>query len=320
MSRARSILDIAALCVRRVADPMSNPNITNWITIVALGAIWGASFLGVEIALQGYGPVTIAAFRILIGAAALLALSFAIGEGLPPLSTPRVWLHVIGFAIFTNALPFTLLSWGQQSVTSGFAGIAMAVVPLIALPLAHLCVPGEAMNTRKVIGFVLGFIGVLILIGLDAFSSSGAEQELLARLACAGAAACYAIGSIITRLCPPVPLLAYSAAGLLIGSLLIVPLALAQEGLPELAGPAPTASVIYLGLLPTAFATVLLVRVINSAGPTFMSMVNYMIPIWAIIFGAVLLREEVPQQFLQALCLILLGLAVAQAPLRRFRP
>ena len=87
-------------------------------------------------------------------------------------------------------MPFMLISWGQQYVTSGFAGISMAAVALIVLPMAHLMVPDERLNPRKILGFLIGFAGVLVLIGPRAFSSTGADLETLGRLACVGAAAC----------------------------------------------------------------------------------------------------------------------------------
>ena len=107
--------------------------------LAALGFIWGGSFLGVEIGLTGFGPITVAAGRVAIAALILLAYAYLFGSGLPRIKTKtdkRIWLHCFGMALFTNALPFSLLSWGQQTVTSGFAGISMAVVPLFVLPLS----------------------------------------------------------------------------------------------------------------------------------------------------------------------------------------
>ena len=111
--------------------------------LAALGFIWGGSFLGVEIGLTGFGPVTVAAGRVACAALILLAYAFLFGHGLPRIKTKtdkRIWMHCFGMALFTNALPFSLLSWGQQTVTSGFAGISMAVVPLFVLPLSHFLV------------------------------------------------------------------------------------------------------------------------------------------------------------------------------------
>ncbi|MFV1593989.1 DMT family transporter [Phaeobacter sp. JH20_36] len=293
-----------------------SPGAANWAKLLFLGVIWGASFMAVSLALRGFAPLTIAALRISIGAACLLAAVYAMGIGLPTLRNRDgriIWTCAAGMGLFTNALPFTLLSWGQTFVASGFAGVCMAVVPLFVLPLAHFLVPGEHMTLRRSISFLIGFAGVVLLIGLDALRSAGTDFESLARLACLGASLCYAIGAIITRLCPQVNMLSLSAATLLCGATMMVPAALWVEGLPELPAPLPLGAVIYLGLLPTALAQVLLVQVARSAGPAFLSTVNYQVPVWSVIFGAALLGETLPPQLFAALALILGGLLLSRS-------
>ncbi len=295
------------------------PSPLAWLLLGLLGLIWGGSFLGVAFALRGFGPLSIAAGRIGIAAVILVALVVATGTGLPPIGTARgrrIWLHCCGMGFFSNALPFALLSWAQERVTSGFAGISMAVVPLLVLPLAHVFVPGERMTWAKVAGFAVGFAGVAVLIGPVA---GGAEGAGLARLACIAASCSYAIGAIITRMAPPGPFLAFGAGGLLVAAALIVPPALVLEGLPA-APPLPAVlGVLYLGIFPTAVATVMLVFVVQSAGPSFMSLVNYQVPVWAVILGLVFLGEALPPQFLGALALILAGLALSQSGRKRSR-
>lgn len=295
----------------------------NWIKLIFLGLIWGSSFMAVTLALKGLGPMTIAATRISLGAVSLLVVTSVMRIGLPSMQTTQgrtVWLCAFGMGFFSNALPFSLLSWGQTYVASGFAGVCMAVVPLFVLPLAHYLVPGERMTLRRTLGFAIGFLGVLTLIGLQAFASAGSDFESLARLACLAAALCYAIGSIITRLCPGVNMLSLSAAALLCGALMIVPAALWQEGVPSLPAGQSLLAVLYLGLVPTALAQVLLVQVARSAGPGFLSTVNYQVPVWSVFFGALLLNETLPPQLFAALGLILAGLLLSRAPAHRQRP
>ena len=292
-----------------------SPGAANWAKLLFLGVIWGASFMAVSLALRGLPPMTIAALRILIGALSLFGVLFALGLRLPSLRHGQgriIWACAPGMGIFSNALPFTLLSWGQTHAASGFAGVCMAVVPLFVLPLAHLLVPGEHMTLRRTVSFFIGFAGVVVLIGLDAFRSAGSDYESLARLACLGASLCYAIGAILTRLCPQVNMLSLSAAALLCGAALMVPVALSVEGLPALPPALPLAAVVYLGLLPTALAQVLLVQIARSAGPAFLSTVNYQVPIWSVIFGAVLLNETLPPQLFAAMALILGGLLLSR--------
>jgi drug/metabolite transporter (DMT)-like permease len=281
--------------------------------LIFLGLIWGGSFPAVEVALDGFGPLGIAAGRIGLAAALLTGLAFATGAGLPATGSARgrrIWLHCIGMGIFSNALPFSLLSWGQRQVTSGFAGITMAVVPLLVLPLAHVFVPGERLTPQKAAGFLIGFAGVVLLVGTGGQGPSGAPA--LARLACIAASSCYAVGAIVTRLAPPGPYLAFSAGSLLVASAVMLPLALVVEGWPPTPPPASIAAIAYLGVFPTALATVMLVYIVQAAGPSFMSLVNYQVPVWAVILGLLFLGEDLPAQFLGALALILLGLAISQ--------
>lgn len=290
---------------------------SDWLLVILLGIIWGTSFLSIAVALEGYGPITVAAGRIVLAATALTLAAHLTGQGLPSLRDApgqRIWVFACGLALFANALPFFLLAWGQQYVTSSFAGISMATVPLFVLALAHVFVPGERLTTLRLVGFVFGLSGVVLLLGGDAFAGNEPEFVGLARLACIAAAAGYAIGSIITRRAPPVSLVSFGAAALLAASAMIVPLALVIEGVPGIstAGHLSTWALIYLGLVPTGLATVILVRVVRSAGPGFLSQVNYHVPIWATIFGVALLGETLPPQFLFALAAILAGVALSR--------
>ena len=289
--------------------------------LAALGFIWGGSFLGVEIGLTGFGPITVAAGRVALAALILLAYAYLFGNGLPGIKTKtdkRIWLHCFGMALFTNALPFSLLSWGQQTVTSGFAGISMAVVPLFVLPLSHFLVPGESLSRVKIIGFLFGFAGVALLVGGDKIFTGQPQTPMLlmAQFACVAASCCYAIGSIITRLCPPVSTVSYAACGLMLGGLMLVPLAIFIEGLPQSPDIMAVAGVGYLAMFPTAVATILLTIVVRRAGPPFLSLVNYQVPIWAVIIGATILGEALPGHFLMALGVILGGLFISQWRLR----
>ncbi len=297
-----------------MATPAPSP--LAWALLCLLGLIWGGSFLGVEWALTGFGPLSVAAGRILIAAIILGLVARLRGIALPATSTAlgrRAWLHCLGMALLSNALPFALLSWGQQRVTSGFAGVSMAVVPLLILPLAHAFVPGERMSVRKVTGFAIGFVGVVTLLNAGATMTGDGEGAWLAKTACIAASCCYACGAIVTRLAPPAPSLAYAATALALATGLILPLALLIEGLPAAMPPKQAlAGIVYLGLFPTALATILLVSLIRSAGPSFLSLVNYQVPVWAVVIGALVLSEPVPPQFLLALGIILAGLAVAR--------
>ncbi len=295
------------------------PSLMDWALITLLGVIWGASFMAVTLSLETVGPIWVAAGRIGLAAVAICVVARLMGEGLPSWSAPsgpRIWAHAVGMGLFSNAAPFLLLAWGQQHVASGFAGITMAVIPLFTLALAHFLVPGERMTGPRAAGFAMGLCGVVLLIGPGVLAAEGA---VAARLACLAAAACYAIGSIVTRRCPPVALVRFSAAALLAAAVMAVPTALVLDGVPRPGTGISGLALLYLGLGPTALATLILVRVIRSAGPAFLSQVNYQVPVWAVIFGVMLLGESLPPQFLGALALILAGLAISRLRVRRGR-
>ncbi|MEM7178541.1 MAG: DMT family transporter [Pseudomonadota bacterium] len=288
----------------------------DWTMLFGLGLIWGSSFMATDIATADFDVLMLAALRLSIGSLVLLMVLAARGEWLPGFTTPverRFWLFALGAALATNAFPFTLLSFAQRTVDSSFAGVSVASMPLFVLPMAHLFVPGERMTWRRTIGFMLGFSGIVVLLGFDAWREfSGQSAMLLAQLACVGTAFCYAMGSIISKLAPQLGLIRFGAAALLLAAMISLPNALLHEGLPEMPSATGIIALAYMGIVPTALAQVMLLIVIVSAGPSFLSMVNYIIPVWAVAFGVVILGESPPGRLGIALALIFGGLAIAQ--------
>ncbi len=291
---------------------ISKPTLGNWLSILTLGLVWGGAFLGIALTLRGYGPVQTATGRLMLGAIAMIAIALLLprSDGPRPTRAHVPYFLLIGF--FGAALPFLLLSWGQTRVSSGFAGVAMSSVALFVLPLAHFFVPGDTLNWRKGAGFLLGFLGVVILLGPGLVTEGWSGPETLGRLACLGAACCYAIGSLTTRLAPPVDPIALALSQLVVGAAFLFPFMLATEGFPTEFPRAPTLALLALALLPTALAAYLRVTVIRSAGPTFMSSVGFQVPIWAVIFGILILGEPVSKSLFIALALILAGMALTQ--------
>ena len=297
----------------------ARPTLGNWIGLIALGLIWGASFLGIAIALEGFAPVWVAAGRILIGALTLTAIAVAMGVRIP--FSPAILVFAAGMGVFSNALPFFLLGWSQQHVTSGFAGITMAAIPLFVIGFAHFLVQGEALTRPKALGFVIGLIGVGVLIGPEVLAASGSEYEAMARLGCLAASLSYAVGAILTRRCPEVHPVGFGVLALWVASAIILPAALISKGVPQMPEARPLLALLYLGLLPTGFATYLLVGIIRSAGPSFLSQVNYHVPVWSVLLGVLVLNEDLPGRFILALAIIIGGLMLARrSPLRRAEP
>lgn len=288
-------------------------NRTSWLLIAILGFVWGGTFLAIEIALTGITPFWLAASRIGFASVVMLALwavrGFALFTERP---THGNIATLITIGIISSALPFSLLAWGQQYVTSGFAGVTMASVALIVLPMAHFLLPGERMTPRKIGGFVIGFVGVVVLIGGQAFESTGAAMETAGRIACVGAASCYAISSILMRRLPSVDPIGLATILMLIGASIMPPAAFLSEGPPPLPAPKILGVLAFLGLVPTAGAAFLRVYVVRTAGPVFMSLVNYQVPVWSVLLGALVLSEPLPMSLLYAMVLILAGVGLSQ--------
>ncbi len=293
----------------------TQPDITgrSWIMVAILGLTWGGTFMVTEVALRGITPFWLAAGRIGFGALLMSAVWSFTGARLftqRPTQGNINTLIVIG--ALSSAVPFMLLAWGQQHVTSGFAGVSMAAVALMVLPLAHVLVPGEQMTWRKTLGFVIGFIGVAVLIGAQAFESTGASLETTGRIACISAAVCYGFSSILMRRLPSVDTIGLATVLLLVASCITIPVALIVEGPPPLPDAKTLGVIAFLGLIPTAAANFLRTLVVRTAGPVFMSITNYQVPLWSVLLGAWVLNEPLPPSLLLAMTLILTGVGLSQ--------
>ena len=184
----------------------------------------------------------------------------------------------------------------------------MAAVPLFVLPLAYFFA-GETLTRRKMAGFGLGFVGTLILLGSGI---TAGDPLVLPRLATILAAFSYACASVLTRRCPPIDPITLAAATLVIGAVPLVFLMLLLEGVPKWQMGVPGISIIVLGLVPTALAVLIRVAVIRRAGAGFMTITSYQVPVWSMVFGALILGEALPLRFFAALALILAGLVISQ--------
>jgi drug/metabolite transporter (DMT)-like permease len=284
----------------------------DWFVLLVLAGLWGTSFMFVKIAVRDITPVTLVAARFVIAASVLSVAVHARGLRLP--TSRRVWSHYLLMGLIGNSIPFTLIAWGQIRIDVGLAGILMGVMPLMTLLLAHFFVPGERMTPRMACGFAVGFIGLVALFGPEALLELGGEaSDLLSQVAIASAAICYAISTIIARRLATLDPLVSATTVMWITSAIMVPAALWVDRPWDLALSAESiASAVWLGLFATALATILYFRIIQRAGPTFLSLINYMIPVVALAAGAIILNEDLVWTVLIGMALILTGLAISQ--------
>jgi len=290
----------------------------HWLLLCALVAMWGTSFLLTKIAVAAIAPLDLVAGRFVFGTAVLLMVLVVTRRGLP--KSARLWLFIVAIALVGNCIPFLLITWGQQRIDSGLAGILMAIMPLTTVMLAHVFVAGERLNRFKAAGFLLGFLGIVVLMGPAVLLElSGSGAVLLSELAVLGGAVCYAVNTIIARRRPESDALVVTAGVSLVACLIMAP-ASALTGLPDL-GRIPASAliaVVILGVVSTATATVVYFKLITLAGPSFLSLINYLIPAWAVLAGMLFLGERPDWTALAGLAFILSGIALAETKGRKF--
>ena len=286
------------------------PHSGDWLSLLALTVLWGSAFLFNELALASFSPSVLVCGRILIATALIYAYLRITGETLP--RPGRAWLPMLVLAVFGNVLPFHLIAWAQLHIASSLAGILMAVMPLFVLTLAHFFVPGARLTPYRLAGFATGFVGVTVIIGPEFLRGLAGNTALLGTIAALGAAFSYSISTIYARRLGAGDPVRRSAGMLIVASMLALPAAVLD--LPKLAAPslAAVASLIVLGLLATGFATLLYFRLVQGPGPTFLSFVNYLVPAWAIIAGALFLGESLSVSVFFGLALILSGIGLSE--------
>ncbi len=289
----------------------------DYLLLLLLSAIWGSSFLFIKLAVAAIPPMTLVAARLGLAALALVLFLAATGRRLP--RDGGVWRGFLVVAVIGNVVPFFLINWGEVTMDSSLAAILLATVPLVTIVLAHAFTPDERLTPLKGLGVAVGFGGIVVLVGPDALAGFG--REAVSQLAIVGAACCYAVTGVFVRRSRLIELpAAVTATGVLVAAAMVaVPLALVIDRPWEL--PAPSAgsllTLVVLALLCTAAAFLVLFRLLATTGATFVSLLNYMAPVFGVFWGALLLGESLQLSALMSLGLILLGLILTQARGRR---
>ena len=282
----------------------------DWITLFVLTMLWGTAFFFNELVLASFPPSVLVAGRIVIATTVLLVYMWGKGIKLP--TQGGAWVPMIVLAILGNVLPFRLIAWAQNHIDSSLAGILMSVMPLFVLTLAHFFLPGSRLTPSRVTGFILGFAGVVLIIGPEALGGLSDNMTLWGALAALGAAFSYSVSSIYARRLGATDVVQLSAGMLLAASLISIPGAIADSSIVAVPGTAALLSLAVLGLLSTGLATLLYFRLVQGPGPAFLSIVNYLVPVVAVLAGALLLDESVSSSVFGGMALILSGIALSE--------
>ena len=275
-----------------------------WLWLLSLTVLWGGSFFFAKVALAELGPFTVAFARVSLAALAL-ALVVRLRQDAP-------WRTYFAMGFLNNALPFSLIFWGQTEIAVGLASIINATTPLFTLVVAHVLTPDEKIDRTKIAALLIGVMGVVVLIGPDALIGG---STLWAQMACLGAALSYAFAGVYGRRFRRMGIApAEAAAGQVTASaVLILPIMLAVEQPWTLSAP-PSLTVWLalagLALLSTALAYVLYFRILAAAGATNLLLVTLLIPVPATLLGTAVLGEQLEPRHFAGMALIGLGLVL----------
>lgn len=291
-----------------LARPHMTPSLRNIVLLLALAACWGSNYALIKLALTGMPPATMTLGRVALAAAVLVLVMRAQKHEWP--REPKAWLGMAGVGVFGNALPYFLISSAEEQVSSALAAILITTTPLLTMLAAHWAFADERLTPRRLIGVIVGFVGVVVLVGPEALSGLGAD--LFAQTLLIGAACCFAISIVVARMMPPIPTATSSAGALLIGTVLVFPAAVG-DGLDVDPTWTAIAACAALGLISTAAATLIYMHLAKAVGANFVASANYIAPLIATGLGIVLLAERPGWPALAALALILFGTWIANA-------
>ena len=289
---------------------------TEWLIFFALGFMWGSSYLFIKIAVDSFGTFTLIALRLLIGAAFLWVAFRLNGTSLP--RERRIYGHLIVMALINITIPFALITWAEQSVDSALAAILNATVPLFVIVIAPMFLPDEPIRLNGIVGLAVGFIGVVLLVSPGLMSATG---DLAGSLALLGSSLAYALGNVYNRrnvrgLAPLIPAVFQVTFALVIVGVLALVLEQPWNARPDFGD---WFSVVWLGVFGSGLAYVLYFRLLGRWGATRTSLVAYLLPVYGIVLGFLVLNEPIDLTLIAGTALIIAGVALVNGPWGRRR-
>jgi drug/metabolite transporter (DMT)-like permease len=286
----------------------------DWLVFLALGLIWGSSYLFIKIAVQDFGPFTLVAVRLAIGTALLWTVLRVRGQALP--RRGRIYGHLFVMGLINITVPFLLITWAEQSVESSLAAVLTSMVPLFTVVLAPLFIHDEPLRVNAVVGLAIGFIGVVVLTSREL---TGNGSSLVADLALVGAATCYGVGAVYARrnvrgVAPLIPAVFQVTFAFLVSvtfALLVEHPWTARPGAPSVF------AMLMLGVFGSGVAYLCFFRLLSRWGATRTTLVAYVLPVVGIILGFVVLQEPLDGRIIVGTALVIGGIGLVNSRLGR---
>ena len=286
---------------------------SNWFLLILLSAIWGGAFTLNKMALDTFTPEVIVAGRLISGSVFLVALIYFLYKRF------SINLAQVNYYLFMSlvgiVIPFIAIITGQKNIDSAMAGILMATMPISTILLSHLFLDDEKMNKQKFIGFVISFLGVFILIYRDdLFIDNSISETFESQLLVILGATLYAFAAIYGKKYKITDPLSASTGTILFATFFMtIYLIFIDQSKPSYSNLLLDMNILLLGVLCTAIATVIYFQILQSEGASFISMMNFLIPLWAILFGIIILNDQFSWNYILGLLVILFGIKLANS-------
>lgn len=288
-----------------------------WTLLVTLSVLWGSSFLFVGVAVDEVRPFTLVTARLIIAGLILYGAIHVMGLSLPRDRLSWRDFFIMGF--FNSLVPFCLIAWGQTQIASGLASILISSAPLFAIVLAHFATDNEPMTPARAAGVLIGFSGVIVMVGPSALAGIGGA--FLPQLAVLGAAGAYGLSVVFaTRFSRRgVAPLATATGQMTTGSVIMLPVAVVIDKPWSLAIPSPEvmAAVVAVAVLSTAVAYIIYYRLLSTAGSVNLILVNFLVPVTGVLLGGIVLGERLAPRHFLGMAAIAVGLAFVDGRLFR---
>ena len=280
----------------------------HWLVFITLGAMWSSSFLWIKIGVQEIGPMALTAFRMLFGA--VTAVAIGVYQKVEWPRDLKTWLIFAVLGPASLAVPIFFISWGEQTIDSAVASILNATTPLFTIFIAHFVLQDDKMTVQKTLGLLIGFVGTVVLLSEDL--AVGAQSSVIGQAAVILASIFYAGSAVFGRkFTQHVEGTARGAMLLLTSAIfmwIVGPLAEKPFEFPSL--PLTWIAILWLGILGSGLAVLMLWYLIHEVGPTRATLVTYLFPVGGVILGVLFLNEHLSWQLLAGSLLIILSLVV----------